>query len=179
MSPEIQATITEFIDLLIKPIDPDLSVFFEKESNQYRVSIKSDKEGLLVGEKGYLLKSFQHLIRVLTHCKYPNDKSHFLLDVNNYKKERERKIKVFIPEVAKESVLNNGKTVIIAGLSGYERMLIHKILGDSKAISTSSVGGEENRKMLIMPNSEFGATGMDQAIIINIDNFKESDMKNF
>jgi spoIIIJ-associated protein len=179
MTPEIQSTIMEFINLFIKPIDAELSVSFEKESNQYRVLIKSKKEADLVGEKGFLLKSFQHLLRVLVHCRYPDDKTHFILDINNYKKERERKIKTLIPEIAKNKVLNEGKTVIITGLSGYERMIVHKILGDSKEISTSSVGEESNRKMLIMPNSEFGATGIDQAIIININSFKESDMNNF
>lgn len=178
MSSELQATITELITLLIKPIDPDLSVSFEKESNQYRILIKSQKEDLIVGEQGHLLRCFQHLIRVLAHCKNPSDKTHFLLDVNNYKKERERKIKIFIPQIAKESVLNQGKTVIVSGLSGYERMLIHKILDGSKEISTSSVGDQDSRKILIMPNSEFGSTGVEQAIVININNLKEEDMKN-
>jgi spoIIIJ-associated protein len=179
MSPKVQESILEFVDLLIKPIDPNLTVNIQKESNQYRVCINSELEEKIIGEECQLLKSLQHLIRVLIHCKNPDDKTHFILDVNNYKKDREKKIKVFIPEIAKNKVLEDGKTIIITKLSSYERMLIYKILSEVKGISTSSVGEPENRKMLIMPNSEFGSSGMDQAIIININSFKESDMQNF
>jgi R3H domain len=68
--------------------------------------------------------------------------------------------------------LKEGKTVILIQLSGYERKLIHSFLSDSKGLNTSSIGEGMDRKLLIMPTSEFGTSGIDEALIINLDNLE-------
>ncbi len=170
MPEEIKKSIEKFLEAIIKPITSKYKIEFLKEADQWRVNIiatENDQEALL-GYQEEVIQAIQHLVRVMVHKENLKDRTHFLIDVNNYRKKRESKIKFQIPEIAKDKVLVEGKTVIITGLSGYERMIIHKILKEAKGLDTSSVGHSIDRKLLIMPTSEFGASGMEEAVIINV-----------
>jgi predicted RNA-binding protein Jag len=73
-----------------------------------------------------------------------------------------------LPDIVRSTVIEQGKTVVLIGLSGYERMIVHQLFSDIKGLSTNSVGADNARKLLIMPTSEFGSTGMDEAIVWDI-----------
>lgn len=173
MSNEFKECVLKFIQFLVFPVlSADFTTDIEKEGDQWRFNIVSKNTELLVGFEGDLLRSIQHLIRVLVHRKFPTDRTHFLIDVNNYRKNREYAISTKIPDIAISEVLSRGNTVILVGLSGYERLQVHKILAEIKGLNTSSVGPEDNRKLLIMPTSETGSGSMDSARIIHIDQIK-------
>lgn len=165
---EIQKTIEEILKNITLGLKIETTVNFKKEADQYRIILQTENPEILTEENGELIPQIQHILRVAIHQKFPADKTHFLLDVNDFRKNREYNIKIKIPDIAKSKVLQQGKTIILVGLSSYERMLIHKILSDSKGLNTSSVGPREARKLLIMPTSEFGSSSMDDALIINV-----------
>jgi len=168
MTPEIKSTIIEVLETVLNPFGAKYDFDFKKEGDQWRVNINSE---VSIDQELIFIKALQHLTRVYVHNKFPEDRTHFIVDLNYIKKQREKKIKISISNLAKEKVLKDGKTVIIVGLSGYERMIIHKILSEARGLNTSSIGDSKDRKLILMPTSEFGATGMDEAIIINIDKF--------
>ncbi len=172
MTQEVQESITNFLHLLIDPLTSEFEVKIEREGDQWRVSLLVSNPENVIGEEGEILRSIQHILRVLVHRKNIEDRSHFLLDINNYRREREAAVSSKIPEIAQNEVLTQGNTVILVGLSGYERLQVHRILADIKGLNTSSVGPEDNRKLLIMPTSETGSTSMDKAKIININQIK-------
>jgi predicted RNA-binding protein Jag len=64
--------------------------------------------------------------------------------------------------------LKQGLTVILVGLSGYERKLVHGILAEIKGLETSSVGPQDNRKLLVMPNSQIGNYGIENAKVVDL-----------
>jgi spoIIIJ-associated protein len=173
MPNEFKECVLKFIQLLVFPVlSADFTTEIEKEGDQWRFNILSEKSDVIVGIEGELLRSIQHLIRVLVHRKFPSDRTHFLIDVNNYRKNREYAISTKIPDIAMSEVLNKGNTVILVGMSGYERLKVHTILSEIKGLKTSSVGPEDNRKLLIMPTSETGSGSMDSAKIVHIDQIK-------
>lgn len=170
MNNQVQQLITEIIDPLVKIISPEAEMEFIKEGDQWRVKIINGSQDL-IGEKGETLRAIQHLVRICVHKKYPEDRTHFLIDMDDFRSKRELLIKTKVPELA-QMIMAEGKTMVLINLSGYERMLIHKLLADIKGLQTSSVGDRDNRKLLILPTSETGYTGIDESTIWDID--KES-----
>jgi spoIIIJ-associated protein len=169
MLPIIEEQIRYYIDLMVRPIDSDYTIEFNKEADQWRISIflKNQPNSILIGDKGDVLAALQHIVRTLVHKKVPEDKTHFIIDIGTYRKSREEALSTRIPEIIHESVLSQGSTLLVTGLSSYERLLVHRCLSDINGIQSTSVGNSTNRKLLIMPTSDIGSTGIDKAIILD------------
>jgi spoIIIJ-associated protein len=168
MDEKLKSTITELITTIVRPLAGESEITFEKEGEQWRVNIKVKKKQLLIGYKDEVLSAIQHYVRVAAHKKNPQDRTHFILDIDGYKHQKEKILNEVIPGIAETEVLKNGKTVVLVGLNGYERLVIHKLLADVKSLDTTSVGNEPNRKMVIRPTSETGSVGIEDSKIIDI-----------
>lgn len=168
MTDEFKESILKSIHLIIDIVDDESKVELNKEADQWRFNIITTKPEEIIGKDGELIRSIQHIARVLVHKIFPEDRTHFLIDVNNYRQNREHAISKKIPDIAQKEVLDIGNTVILVGLSGYERLQVHQYLSEIKGLSTTSVGPEDNRKLLIMPTSETGSNSMDNAKIVDI-----------
>jgi spoIIIJ-associated protein len=167
MQEAFRSTLTKIITSLVAPIVEDYEIEVQREGDQWRVNIHTQKIELVIGQEGEYLKSLQHLIRVLVHKIHPEDRTHFILDVGGYRLNREQILKEKARQIAQEEVLAQGTTLILTGLNSYERKLIHSILSDIEGLETSSVGTEGSRKLIIRPTSETGSTGMDNAKVIS------------
>ena len=175
MNEDFKNQLQEVIKLLVEPIAPNPFISISHEGEQWRIIINSNKNDLLVGYKGENIKAIQHVVRVIVHKKFPEDHTHFLIDVGTYKRSREQLITSKITNLAEKEVLELGKTIILTGLSGYERKIIHGLLSDIRGIETISVGESDNRKLLVRPTTGdlSSTTGMESAIVINIDKLEK------
>ena len=165
---KIKNKIQELIYLIVGSITTVENIQIQKEGSQLRVTLDVENSTPLLEENSQLLRSIQHIIRVLVHKQYPEDKTHFFLDVSNYRKERERVLSIKVPELTQNKVLKEGKTVILINLTSYERLLVHQMLLGVKCIETTSVGNIENRKLLILPSSDVGFAKFEDAIIFDL-----------
>jgi predicted RNA-binding protein Jag len=168
----MDSRVKDLVDKILTGTIPGLfgdgQISYEKEADQYRIKITTSghyPEDLDIKEISYAL---QHILRITVHKKFPDDRTHFLIDIDDFRNQREEKIRKLIPSLAENKVIIQGKTVVLMGLSGYERMIVHHLLSDIKGLETTSVGNGRSRKLLIMPDSETGASGMDQAIMVDI-----------
>jgi predicted RNA-binding protein Jag len=167
MEKELESQIKFFLGLILEAIDPDYTLDIVPEADQWRIVINSSKVNYIIGEQGSVLSAIQHIVRTLVHKNNPKDKTHFLLDVGTYRKNREEVILVKVSSSVEDIVLKRGKSIVLTGLSSYERLLVHKNLTDIKNIQSMSVGPSNGRKVVIMPTSESTSGGMDNSIIID------------
>jgi spoIIIJ-associated protein len=168
MDEQYKQQISKIINNIVTPICGPVELEYAKEGDQWRVNVVSPNGPELFGYKGELLNALQHLIRVLIHKQFVDDRTRFLLDVGMTRHRREDYINKQIPEMAKEEVLKNGTTYIVQNLSSYERRIIHGMLAEVKGLETLSVGDGYSRKLLIRPTTEIGSMGMDNSKIIDI-----------
>jgi spoIIIJ-associated protein len=178
MKEEFEQQLYEILKLLVEPIAANPIITVVREGDQWRVTINSDQNDLLVGYKGENIKAIQHITRVVIHKKFPDDRTHFLIDIGEYKRSREHVITGKITNLAEKEVLELGKTLILTGLTGYERKIVHSLLADIAGLETTSVGESDNRKLLIRPTSGdlSGSTGMDSAMVINLNKLEKEDL---
>jgi predicted RNA-binding protein Jag len=170
MDTQVQTTLLNLLTSITKALDPDSSCSVGKEGDQYRIDIQTKHPELFQKYNGEIIQAIQHFLRVAVHKSFPEDKTHFLIDINGARTNRETKLKQTVPMMVKEKVLGSGKIVVLVGLNGYERLLVHQIFADIKGLKTNSVGPSNNRKLIIMPTSEVGSSGMDDSIFWDINN---------
>ena len=118
--------------------------------------IKSDKIllhlhgknlGILIGKHGQTLDALQYLTNLTTN--QGEDARHFImLDVENYRHRREETLKQLAHRLANR-VKQNGESVTLEPMNGYERKIIHVALQNDSEVRTESEGKDPYRHVVI------------------------------
>lgn len=154
----IEKNITDVLNVMtISKFDVqvELSDDVGAEKKTLAANIKTEEDpGVLIGEHGKNLSSLQHLVylmllgqKVITD----QDNIQVVVDVNDYRRNREEKIHAMAENFAKE-VIANKEPVILEPMSAYERRLIHMELSKNSKVTTESIGEEPRRRVVIRPN---------------------------
>ncbi len=167
MPDQIQTEIKLILTELLNKLGLRYELEIIDESVQYRINIKLNHPNLLTDDSLSMLFSIQHILRKSIHNLYPEDRSHFLLDVNLIRKNKEENIINKIPELVEINTIKEGKSIVIINLNSYERLLLRNFYRDIKNVELLSVGTEKERKLLILPSSEFGSLGLNEALVID------------
>jgi spoIIIJ-associated protein len=69
-------------------------------------------------------------------------------DVAGYREKRERELTALANKTA-EAVLEKGYSISLSPMNSFERLIIHTIIGKIEGVSSSSVGSDENRRVVI------------------------------
>ena len=120
-----------------------------KERELLLINIKTNPEqaDYRIEEGAIGLNALQRLVKVLVSKRIP-DQAFFILDINNYRKEREK----FLIDLALktvEEVRKTKKPVTLEPMPAYERRLIHLRLAEQSDIVTESIGQEPERKVVV------------------------------
>ena len=94
-----------------------------------------------------VINDLEHLIRLLAR---KANHSGFFIDVNNYRKERERII-IELAKAAARKVTTMKSEVRLPAMNAYERRLIHLELSLHPEVTTESVGEGVNRCVIVRP----------------------------
>ncbi|WP_423363531.1 protein jag [Mycoplasma sp. P36-A1] len=153
---EIEAyTNNDIIDSIKKYINDSLTamgfevkeIIIEFDEKDYKVSLDTDNNGLVIGINGKNLYALETLTRQVMSNIYKK-KFFITLDVNHYFDEKEEKLKRFAYKIAAEV----GRTKIDAKLDpmpNYDRKVIHKVLKTVHYVNTKSYGEGKNRHLIV------------------------------
>ena len=169
MDTEISEEIDKILNsILLSFFGHKVEYELNREGDQWRINLNIEDYERFVEDNSEILKAIQHYIRVCVHKKFPDDRTHFLLDIGMFRQNREIFLKDKIRTVAEEKVLQGGLTLILINLSSYERKVVHNLLVEVEGLETTSVGQGTHRKLIIRPTSEIGAKGMEEAQVLDI-----------
>jgi spoIIIJ-associated protein len=156
MEEKTQKIIVETIDELIQKIGFSAKTTIEQdlEENENIVcNIQAETDSnFLIGQHGLNLQAIQHIARLIIRRK-TEDKLHFILDVNSYRKQKNQSI-IDLANQAAISALQERRPIIMRPMSTYERRLVHMELSKNTSVTTESVGEGEGRKIVVKPTSE-------------------------
>ncbi len=93
------------------------------------------------------LEDFEYLINLICQKEI---QSRIWLDVNNYRRERERLIVELAKAAAHKAVLNK-KEVSLPAMNAYERRLVHLEIASRPDLKTESIGEGKERRVIIRP----------------------------
>ena len=113
------------------------------------VNIQTEHAGFLIGQAGANLDALQHIARILVNKKN-KEPIQFILDVNNYRRQRIELLRDLAENMANQE-LSEKVALTLQPMSAYERRIIHLALVNKPEISTESIGQDLERRIIIKP----------------------------
>src|SRR5262245_22770826 len=105
--------------------------------------------GILIGRRNETLQALQYMVRLMV-SKEIGSWQRIVVDVESYRSRRRQTLHQMAKRMAERAVANRER-VVLEAMPTYERRIIHMTLRDHPAVTTKSIGRENNRKVTIIP----------------------------
>jgi spoIIIJ-associated protein len=105
--------------------------------------------GILIGRRSETLQALQDMVRLMV-SKELNSWQPIVVDVEAYRVRRRQSLRQMAEKMA-ERVAASRKKMVLEAMPPHERRIIHITLRDHPAVTTKSVGSDDNRKVTIIP----------------------------
>ena len=114
--------------------------------------------GMVIGRRGETLDAIQHLTNYAVN--HGSEKRlHISVDAEAYRAKREEALVRLAEKMAAKAVRYK-RSMALEPMNSYERHVIHAALQDYEGVSTSSIGTEPNRRVVVSyekPQNESGS----------------------
>lgn len=115
----------------------------------YRIDCKSDDARILIGKNGQTLESLQFVVRQMVKSK-TLDKSHFIVDVCDYRGRRRRTLEDQAKKGAVAVLNGDSERFPLIPMTAYDRRLVHNYLQENfPELASESEGDGEGRHIVI------------------------------
>lgn len=144
----IKKTIEEFFEKMTFKAVFDFSL---AENKTIFVNVKTEEPQILIGEGGQTLSEIQYLLKIILRRKMMiKDFFYLVLDINDYKKKKEKYLRETARLSADEVALSK-KEKELSPMTADERRIIHLALSERKDVIAESVGEGAGRRVKIKP----------------------------
>ena len=141
----------------IKTLLGDMSIeadvtMTDGENGEKRISVTGEAAAVLIGHHGDTLDSLQYLANLAANKRVDGKKEAYVkisVDVEGYRAKREETLRTLARRMAAK-VQKYKKSVMLEPMNPYERRIIHSEIRNS----TTSIGSENNRKIVIFLESD-------------------------
>lgn len=139
----------EFLTEVLGFICQDAHIEQKESDAEGTVSLEIVGEHLggIIGRRGETLDALQHLTNLVVNRK-SEGKVRIMLDAENYRAKRCESLERFAQRAAAQAIKYK-RNKALEPMNAYERHIVHVALQDMENISTSSVGVEPNRRVII------------------------------
>ncbi len=138
-------SLKQTVEQMLKPSGLDFSVDVDAEGR--RVNIFIHDEDVIARFLPRLMQDLDHVVRLMAK---KMQLERVIVDVNNYKRERERLIGELAKAAARKALLEK-KEISLPAMNAYERRLVHVELATRPDIKTESIGEGEARQVVVKP----------------------------
>lgn len=140
--------VNNFLKDWIKAI-PGKEINYEigQEEGCLKVDINGEDLNYLIGHRGDVLNQLQVILSSVA-SKGSEHKVRVILNICGYKEKREKSLEE-LAEKLEKTVIRTKKSITLEPMTAYERKIIHTKLQNSKKVTTTSVGEEPYRKVVI------------------------------
>ena len=128
-------------------INNDIAVEIASIEQGFKVMLDAENNASLIGHNGRTLHAINTVVRGAVNSQYKR-KFNILIDINNYKEDRYRKVKAMAIRIAK-NVRRTKIDAVLDPLPNDERKVIHQALTNFDNIKTESEGEGRNRHLVI------------------------------
>ena len=147
-SPQIKAE--RFLNGLMEKMGVDASISSTfREDGGLNISINGNGNGMgvVIGRRGETLDAIQHLTSYSVNrgC---SERTHISVDAESYRAKREESLVRLAEKMAAKAVKYR-RSMALEPMNSYERHVIHSALQDYPEVSTSSIGVEPNRRVVV------------------------------
>ncbi|MGB9681359.1 MAG: protein jag [bacterium] len=145
--PSIESLAKMFINQLLGPYKLKYNIDLELKDNVHWVKLSGEDISFLIGRRGVILYSLQHLLRLYIRRSI-DEEIMVVLDINGYREEKEKRL-VFQANKAASRVKSTGKRFVFKPMPAALRRVIHKALEKNPDVITYSEGKEPKRRVIV------------------------------
>jgi spoIIIJ-associated protein len=117
--------------------------------SELRTEFTGGDVGTLLGRGAELLNALEHLADRIV-ARQAHGELHIRFDANGYRAGRERELHL-MAEAAAAQVRRFQKPFAFGPMTSFERRIIHTALAQDATVRTESVGGGDDRKIVVHP----------------------------
>jgi spoIIIJ-associated protein len=151
---DTDAWLEEFLTGLVERAGFDLRVEeieVEAETSTYFVRLEGPDKARAIGRDGLVLEAIQHIC-VSAGANAGLAKDRIVVDVGDYRRRREEKVREDAVHLAEEAVQTQ-RSQDFAPMPPRERRLVHMIVSQISGVRTESVGEGEERFVRLIPTA--------------------------
>lgn len=122
----------------------------EAQESEQEISIQLEGENLgsgIIGHRGETLDAIQYLVSLYAN-RVDNKYTRITIDTGNYREKREKTLQNLARKIAINAV-KTGRSSTLEPMNPYERRIIHAAVSQIEGATSTSVGEEPNRKVII------------------------------
>ena len=142
-----EKNVDKFLNEFLQKIGQDIKYSITKKETGLEIAINGENAGFLIGYRGETLYSLQNIL-VAIASKRLTTRVRVILDIEDYKGKREKTLEELAERMARR-VIKTGKSVTLEPMKAYERKIIHSKLQNSNKVTTTSIGEEPRRRLVI------------------------------
>ena len=124
-----------------------VEVTVTEEDQLLKIELNGENASYLIGRRGDTLNSLQYLAGLVAN-NGEEKFSRITLNINGYREKREKTLEALAKRLASQA-LRTGRSVTLEPMAPYERRIIHATVQQIDGVSSTSVGDEPNRKVVI------------------------------
>lgn len=128
-------------------IEVQITAAYNEEEKEISITLEGDDMGILIGKRGQTLDSLQYLVSLIVN----KDSEEYLrvkLDTENYRDKRRKTLETLAKNIAYK-VKRGKKPVSLEPMNPYERRIIHAAVQQVQGATSTSIGDEPNRRIVI------------------------------
>lgn len=118
-----------------------------REGGGLDVNLAGEGIGAVIGRRGETLDAIQHLVNYAVN-RGSDKRSYINVDAENYRAKREDSLVRLAEKMAAKAVKYQ-RSMALEPMNAYERHIIHAALQDNESVTTSSIGAEPNRRVVV------------------------------
>ena len=155
--------VDSFLRGLLERMGVEAEILISKrEGGGLNVELAGANMGAVIGRRGETLDAIQHLVNYALN-RGGEKHMHICVDAENYRSKREDSL-VHLAEKMAARALKYKRSMALEPMNSYERHVIHTALQNYEGVTTSSIGTEPNRRVVVScvgaePSRERGGRG--------------------
>ena len=142
-------TVRSLLEGLLKHMGIRAQVQVRAGSDPITLDISGRDLGALIGWRGETLRALQSVTNVMVG-KYLEDGERVIVDVERYRQRREHTVREIALRAARQ-VKMTGDAITLDAMQAFERRAIHLALEGDPDVSSSSIGEEPDRRVVVGP----------------------------
>lgn len=118
-----------------------------KDGENLNITLKGEDLGFVIGRRGETIDAIQYLTSLAIN-RLDGDYMRITIDSGNFREKREKTLESLARRLAR-TVVKTGRSMTLEPMNPYERRIIHATVSTVEGATSSSVGEEPNRRVVI------------------------------
>ena len=118
-----------------------------RDNGGINVNVSGNGMGAIIGRRGETLDAIQQLTNYAVN-RGSDKHMHISVDAENYRSKREDSLTKLARKMA-DKAIKYKRSMALEPMNSYERHVIHTALQNYEGVTTSSTGGEPNRRVVV------------------------------